>query len=284
MSEELTKVRFTNLNKIIFPQEKITKKQLIEYYIKIAPKILPILKNRALVLNRFPDGINKNGFYEKNAAKGTPVWVKTTKITSKTGKTKTNYIICNDLDTLIWIANLASIEMHMPLSTIDKLEKPDFIFFDIDPEPPATIKEASIVSLLLRDKLKKIGFKSYVKTSGKKGLHILIPIKPNKSFKLIRKFVHQIGIELSKENRTIVSELSETKKPGKVFVDYLQNAQGRTIASAYSLRANPKALVSTPLEWSEIQKGIKPSQFNINTVIKREKTPWKNILNNKQEF
>ena len=106
MSKELTKVRFTNLKKIIYPKEKITKKQIIEYYIKIAPKILNILKNRAIVLNRFPDGIEKEGFYEKNAPKGTPQWIKTIKILSKNAKRQTNYILCNDLDTLIWIANL----------------------------------------------------------------------------------------------------------------------------------------------------------------------------------
>jgi bifunctional non-homologous end joining protein LigD len=284
MSEELTKVRFTNLNKILFPQTKTKKKRLIEYYIRIAPKILPFLKNRAIVLNRFPNGIQQKGFYEKNAPTGTPPWVKTKKITSKNQKRTTNYIICNDLDTLIWIANLSAIEIHIPLSKIDSIENPDFIFFDIDPEPPAPFTKATTVALLLKDKLEKIGFKTYIKTSGKKGLHILIPIQTNQTFKIIKKFVHEIGVELSKENNVVVSELSDTKKPGKIFVDYLQNSQGRTIASPYTLRATPQALVSTPVNWSEVKKGIKPTQFNINTVIKREKNPWKNILDNKQKI
>ena len=284
MVEQLTKVKFTNLNKNIFPLEKITKKQVIEYYIKIAPKILNILLNRAIVLNRFPNGINKKGFYEKNAPKGTPAWVKKAKIYSKTTKQDTNYILCNDLDTLIWLANLTAIELHIPLSTINNREKPDFIFFDIDPEPPASIKEATIVSVLIKDKLDKIGLKSYIKTSGKKGLHIIVPIKPSPSFEQTKKFVHEIGLQLTKENQLVVSELSDTKKPGKIFVDYLQNSLGRTISSPYSLRAKPKALVSTPLEWSEIKKGIKPAEFNIYSIIKRDKEPWKNILENKQEF
>ena len=193
-------------------------------------------------------------------------------------------IICNDLDTLLWIANLSSIEIHIPLSTINSIEKPDFIFFDIDPEPPATITQSITVSLLLKDKLEKIGLKSYIKTSGKKGLHILIPIKPKQNFKFTKKFVHHLGIELARQNQIVVSELSDTKKPGKIFIDYLQNSQGRTIASPYSLRVTQNALVSTPVEWSEIEKGIKPSDFNIYTVTKREKTPWKHILENKQEF
>ncbi|MBK5133560.1 non-homologous end-joining DNA ligase [Candidatus Bathyarchaeota archaeon] len=284
MVEQLTKVKFTNLNKIIFPLEKITKKQVIEYYIKIAPKILNILLNRAIVLNRFPNGINKKGFYEKNAPKGTPSWVKRVEIYSKTTKRHTNYILCNDLDTLIWLANLTAIELHIPLSTITTREKPDFIFFDIDPEPPASIKEATAVSLLIKDKLDKKGLKSYIKTSGKKGLHIIVPIKPSPSFEQTKKFVHEIGLQLTKENQLVVSELSDTKKPGKIFVDYLQNSLGRTISSPYSLRAKPKALVSTPLEWSEIKKGIKPAEFNIYSIIKRDKEPWKNILENKQEF
>ena len=151
MVEQLTKVRFTNLDKIIFPQKKIQKKQVIEYYIRVAPKILNILLNRAIVLNRFPNGVNKKGFYEKNAPKGTPSWVKKVEIYSKTTKKTTNYILCNDLDTLIWLANLTAIELHIPLSTINNREKPDFIFFDIDPEPPASIKEATTVSLLIKE-------------------------------------------------------------------------------------------------------------------------------------
>jgi len=284
MVERLTKVRFTNLNKIIFPLEKIPKKQIIEYYIRVAPKILSILFNRAIVLNRFPDGVDKKGFYEKNAPKGTPSWVKKVRIYSKTRKNHTNYILCNDLDTLIWLANLTALELHIPLSTINNREKPDFIFFDIDPEPPASMKEATTVSLLIKEKLDKIGLKSYIKTSGKKGLHILVPIKPKLSFKQTKKFVHEIGLQLTKENSLVVSELSETKKPGKIFVDYLQNSLGRTISSPYSLRANSKALVSTPLEWNEIKKEIKPSEFNIHSIVKRDKDPWKDILKNKQDF
>ena len=284
MSEKLTKVTFTNLNKIIFPSPEIKKRQLIEYYIRIAPKMLPFLENRAIVLNRFPDGINEKGFYEKNAPKGAPTWIKTKIITSKNNKRKTNYIICNDLDTLIWIANLSAVEIHIPLSQINSIENPDFIFFDIDPEPQAPFTKATQVALLINEKLEKIGFKTYIKTSGKKGLHILIPIQTNQTFKTIKRFVHEIGVELSKESNIVVSELSDTKKPGTIFVDYLQNSQGRTIVSPYSLRATPQALVSTPIDWSEVKKGIKPTQFNINTVIKRKKHPWKNILNNKQKI
>jgi bifunctional non-homologous end joining protein LigD len=284
MNEKLTKVEFTNLDKILFPKLQITKAQVIEYYIKTAPKILNILTDRPIVLTRFPNGIDKEGFYEKDAPQGTPSWVKTVKIYSETAKRDVNYILCNDLDTLIWLANLAAIEIHMPFSKADSREKPDFVFFDIDPEPPVAYEEAATITLLLKEKLDKLGLKSYVKTSGKKGLHVLIPILREYTFRDTRAFVHEIGQQLAKEHEIVVSEYSETKKPGKVFVDYLQNSHGRTMVCPYSLRVTPEATVSTPLDWAEVKKGIKPAEFNILSVVKREKDPWKGILENKQRL
>jgi bifunctional non-homologous end joining protein LigD len=284
MIEKLTKVEFTNLDKILFPKLQITKAQVIEYFIKTAPKMLDILENRPVVLTRFPNGIDKEGFYEKDAPQGTPRWVRTVKIYSETAKRDVNYVLCNDLDTLIWLANLAAIEIHMPLSKADSREKPDFVFFDIDPEPPASFEEAAKVALLLKEKLDKLELKSYVKTSGKKGLHVLIPIQPEYTFRETRAFVHKIGQQLAKEHEIVVSEFSETKKPSKVFVDYLQNSHGRTMVCPYSLRVTPEATVSTPLEWNEVRKGIKPTEFNIFSVTKREKDPWKGILENKQRL
>jgi bifunctional non-homologous end joining protein LigD len=284
MNEKLTKVEFTNLDKILFPKLQVTKAQVIEYYIKTAPKMLDILSNRPLVLTRFPNGVDKEGFYEKDAPQGTPSWVRTVKIYSETAKRDVNYILCNDLDTLIWLANLAAIEIHMPFSKAGLREKPDFVFFDIDPEPPVLFEEAATVALLLKEKLDKLGLESYVKTSGKKGLHVLIPIQRGYTFRETRAFVHNIGQQLAKEHEIVVSEFSETKKPGKVFVDYLQNSHGRTMACPYSLRVTPEATVSTPLQWAEVKKGIKPAEFNIFSVVKREKDPWKGILENKQKL
>jgi len=284
MKEKLTKVEFTNLEKILFPKLEIKKVQVIEYYIKIAPKILDFLSNRPLVLNRFPEGIAKKGFYEKDAPQGTPLWVKTKKSYLETSKRDINFVVCNDLDTLIWLANIAAIEIHIPFSKVGSREKPDMVFFDIDPEPPATYKEATSVALLLKEKLGNLGIESYVKTSGKKGLHIIVPIFPEYSFQETKTFVHKIGRQLAKEHQLVVSEFNETKKPGKVFVDYLQNSHGRTMVSPYSLRAVPEATVSTPLDWSEVEKGIKPTELNISSVVKREKDPWKKIFDNKQRL
>ena len=280
---QLTKVDLKNLDKIFYPEAKVNKGQIIEHYVRMAPKMLPIVKDRPLVLTRYPDGIEgeKMGFFEKNAPMGTPDWVKIKTIYSPASKRDVNYVICNDLDTLIWLANLATLEIHMPFSTIDSLDMPDFLFFDVDPEPPATTSDAAEVSLLLKDKLTDFGFTPFIKTSGKKGLHVVIPIVPDLTFDKTRFFVHQIGIELAKENEIVVSEFKDTKKPGKVFADYLQNSPMRTMVVPYSLRPTPEATVSTPLEWSEVKKGINASDFNIFNVDKRKEDPWKNIFEKK---
>jgi len=284
MVEKLTKVSFSNLDKILFPKLKITKVQSIEYYIKVAPKMLPFLADRPLVVTRYPEGIDKEGFYAKDAPEGMPSWVKTVKLYSETAKHNIHYILCNDLDTLIWLANLAAVEIHMPLSKVDAREKPDFIFFDVDPEPPATIDEASAVALVLKEKLDALGLKSYVKTSGKKGLHVLVPIRREYVFRETRAFVHVIGKQLAKELEVVVSEFKDTKKPGKVFLDYTQNSHGRTMVCPYSLRQTPEASVSTPLDWSALKKKIKPSEFNIQSVPGLRKDPWKDIFGHQQKL
>jgi bifunctional non-homologous end joining protein LigD len=278
--KDLTKVELKNLDKIFYPKNKVTKGQVVEYYIRVAPKLLPIIGDRPLVLTRYPDGIEGGtmSFFEKNAPEGTPDWVKTKAIYSPTSKRDVNYIVCNDLDTLIWLANLASLEIHMPFSKTDNLSQPDLLFFDVDPEPPATLSDAAEVSLLLKDKLLDLGLTPFVKTSGKKGLHVIIPIVPEHSFETVRAFVHKIGIELAKESELVVSEFKDTKKPGKVFADYLQNSPLRTMVVPYSLRPTSDATVSTPLEWGEVKKGINPSDYNIFSVVKRTENPWKGIF------
>jgi bifunctional non-homologous end joining protein LigD len=284
MSGDLTKVELSNLDKILYPQLKVSKGQMIEYYIKIAPKMLNLLARRPLVLTRFPDGIDKEGFYEKDAPMGTPPWVKTMKKFSETAKRTINYVVCDDLDTLIWIANLASIEVHMTLGQVNSFENPDLVFFDVDPEPPASFDDVVEVTLLLKEKLESLGLESYVKTSGKKGLHIVLPIIPEYSFRQTREFVHQIGKRIARELPSVVSEFSRTKEPGTIFVDYLQNSHGKTMICPYSLRATQKASVSTPLEWQKVKKGLKPDELNIFTVPKNQKNPWEDLFDNRQKL
>ena len=280
---QLTKVKLKNLDKCFYPDADVTKGQVVEYYIKMAPKILHVIANRPLVLTRYPDGIKdaklgKTSFFEKNAPEGTPDWVKLQTIYSPTSKRDVRYIVCNDLDTLIWLANMAALEIHMPFSTIDDLDKPDLLFFDVDPEPPATLSDAAEVALLLKEKLYDMGLTPFVKTSGKKGLHVVIPIEPQPFFEEARAFVHKIGIELAKESGIVVSEFKDTKKPGKVFADYLQNSPMRTMVIPYSLRPTSQATVSTPLEWHEVKKGLNPLDYTIFSVVERKGNPWKGIF------
>jgi bifunctional non-homologous end joining protein LigD len=281
--KDLTKVDLKNLDKIFYPKNNVTKGIVVEYYVRMAPKILPLIKDRPLVLTRYPDGIEggKVSFFEKNAPEGTPKWVKTKVIYSKASKRDVSYIVCNDLDTLIWLANLAALEIHMPFSKVDALDKPDLLFFDVDPEPPATLSDAAEAALLLKDKLLDLGLTPFVKTSGKKGLHVVIPIEPEHTFEKTRAFVHKIGVELAKESDMVVSEFKDTKKPGKVFADYLQNSPMRTMVVPYCLRPTPDATVSTPLDWSEVKKGLNPSDYTISTVAKRTGNPWKDIYEKK---
>lgn len=284
MPEKFTKVEFTNLGKILYSTLQITKAKVIEYYIKKAPDMLELLFNRPAVLTRFPNGVDKEGFYEKDAPAGTPSWVKIFKRYSETARREIAYILCNDLDTLVWLANLPALEIHIILSRRDSYEHPDFVLFDIDPEPPADFDDAINVALLLKEKLGTLSLKSYVKTSGKKGLHTVIPIINEYTYHQTREFAHQIGKQLTKESDIVVSEFSQSRVPGTVFIDYLQNSHGRTMICPYSLRATPQATVSTPLDWKDVKKGLKPEEFNLFTIAKLEKHPWKGLLETRQRL
>jgi len=284
VSKDLTKAELTNLGKVLYPELKITKAKVIEYYIKIAPKMLGFLARRPIVLTRYPDGIEKEGFYEKDAPLGTPSWVETFKTYSETAQREISYIVCNDVDTLIWLANLAALEIHILLSTTSSVESPDLVLFDIDPEPPANIDNAVEVAILLRDNLLTQNLGCYVKTTGKKGLHIVIPVAARYTFRQTRDFVHRIGKNLVRESEIVVSESSRSKAPGTVFIDYAQNSHGKTMVCPYSLRVTPQATVSTPLEWKDVKKGLKPEEFNIFTVPKIEKNPWEGLLEDRQKL
>jgi bifunctional non-homologous end joining protein LigD len=281
--ERLTKFRFTNLDKILYPKFEVKKINVIEYYIKIAPKMLGFLAERIVVLNRFPDGVEEKGFYEKDSPWGTPSWVETFARFSETSGREINYIVCNNLDTLLWLANLATLEMHIALSQIESYEKPDQLLFDLDPEPPAGFDEAVEVAFTLKENLDSLGFKSYIKTSGKKGLHVLLPLFGDYNFSQTREFVHQFGKYLGRDSDLVVSELSQSKDPGKVFVDYLQNSAGRTMICPYSLRATPQATVSTPVEWDEL-KGLNPEELNVFTVKERKNNPWAEFWEDRQRL
>jgi len=273
--EKLTRVQFTNLEKVLYPTVGIRKLDVVKYYIKVAPMMLPFLEERELVVTRYPDGVETQGFYGKDAPQGTPDWVKLHHSYSESAGRELDYIVCDDLDTLIWLANLAALELHIPLARIDKLDHPDIILFDLDPQPPAGMAEVGRVARLIREKLKEKGLKAWVKTSGKRGLHIIAPTDRKETFDETRAYAHKLGIELAKETGIVSSEKAQ-KRPGTVYLDYPQNGHGRTMACPYSLRATPTATVSTPLTWDELE-GLDPSKLRMDNVLDRVDV-WKGFL------
>lgn len=274
--EKLTRVRFTNLDKVLYPELALAKADVVQYFIKVAPRILPFLKDRALVRTRYPDGIEGEYFYEKDAPKGKPDWVQTFSKYSKSVNKDTDYIVCNDLDTLLWLANLAALELHMPLSQIGNPSEPDLVLFDIDPEPPAGLTHAIQTAFVLKEHLEDLGLKPFVKSSGKKGVHVIVPINPGYTFTETSNFVHAVAIILSKQNETIVSERSQTNDPGTVLIDYPQNSERGTMIAPYSLRPLREATVSTPLEWRDLLT-MRKFDYNIFNVANNRKEPWNGL-------
>jgi bifunctional non-homologous end joining protein LigD len=280
----ISRVRFTNLQKILFPVPGITKQQVLEYYIRIAPKILPFLKDRPITMHRYPDGVGSFDFYEKDAPEGTPGFVEIFPRYSETASRQVNFVVCNNLDTLLWLANLASLELHMTMSTTGSYDSPDILLFDIDPEPSLTFDDVIGVAHVVHEHLVNDGLVPYVKTSGKKGLHIIVPLAPGYRFETVREFAHSIGKALAKDTPHVVSEFPHSRDPGTIFIDYLQNAHGKTMVAPYSLRGSPLATVSAPVGWDELRSGLRAEDFTIMTMLSRDTEPWRGIFENRQKI
>ncbi len=278
----LTRVRLSNLDKILYPTAGITKREVLMYYIRAAPRMLPFLAGRPLTMHRFPEGVDAEGFFEKDAPEGTPSWVERFTWWSETADRNVHFILCNNLDTLIWMANLASLEIHATLSVAASYTSPDFMLFDIDPEPPLTFEAVIEAAHIVRERLVDHGLEPYVKTSGKKGVHVVVPLVPGYTFPQVQEFAHRIGREIARDIPHIVSEFPHSRDPGTVFIDYLQNAHGKTMAAPYSLRATPGATVSAPVRWEDLRKGVRPEDFNIRTVLSAHDEPWREILDHRQ--
>lgn len=280
----LTRVRLTRLDKVLYPAAGITKQDVLTYYIRMAPFLLPFLHNRPLTMHRFPDGVSGEGFFEKDAPAGTPAYVDIFTRHSETAGRDVHFVLCNNLDTLIWIANLASLEIHATLSTSTSYTAPDLVLFDIDPEPPLTFDDVIDVAHGVREHLESRGLRPFVKTSGKKGVHIVLPLVAGYPFSVVRNFAHGIGKEIAKTTPRVVSEFPRSRDPGTIFIDYLQNAHGKTMAAPYSLRATPSATVSAPVRWEELRHGVRSEDFNIKTVISRVEDPWRDIFEDRQKI
>lgn len=265
------KLNLTNLDKIYFPKEKITKGDVIAYYDKIAPFILPYLKDRPQSLHRHPNGIAGESFFQKDVGEMPPDWVRTEKIYSESNKKYLHYLFISAKPSLLYAANLGCIEMNPWFSTFKHLDKPDYLVLDLDPEN-IDFKYVVEVALSLHKLLDKIGARNYCKTSGARGLHIYVPLGAKYTYKQAKQFTHLIAMIAAKQLPKIVSlERHPAKRQRKVYIDYLQNAKAQTLACPYSLRPKPGATVATPLEWKEVKPGLDPKKFNIRTIFPRIK-------------
>jgi bifunctional non-homologous end joining protein LigD len=273
-------VKLTNLNKVYWPEEKFTKRDLVTYYHEMAPFILPYLKDRPQSLNRHPNGIHGESFYQKDIEHH-PEWVKTVPVRSESQDKEIRFLLCQDAATLVYMANLGCIEINPWSSRLGMLEHPDFLIIDLDPEDIAF--EAVIdAALAVRKVLEAAGAESYCKTSGKTGLHVYVPLGGCCTYEQARQFAEIIARFAHRElPKTTSVERNPAKRQKKVYLDYLQNRRGQTLAAPYSVRPHPGATVSTPLRWEEVQHGLDPSQFTIRTIRKRlEKTGdlWTPVL------
>lgn len=259
----------TNIDKVYWPAEKYTKGDLIEYYIKIAKYILPYVKNRPHSLNRHPNGITKPGFYQKDVGDKFPEWIKTAEIFSESNSKNIKYFVITNEASLIYMANLGCIEINPWFSTIKHIGKPDYLAIDLDPLD-IPFEKVIETACAVKEILDRGKIKGYCKTSGATGLHIYIPLGAKYEFEIAKEFAHVIA-EFTNElvpGFTSVERMP-VKRKKKVYIDYLQNRRGQTLAAPYSVRPKPHATVSAPLKWNEVKKGLSPEDFNIKNIHKR---------------
>ena len=268
----------TNLDKIMYPQTGFTKGQVIDYYTGIARYILPHIKNRPITLKRFPDGIGGQHFYEKDAPSFTPRWIKTFPIPRTSEESVINYILINDLPTLIWSANMANLEVHPFLAKAPHIERPTMVVFDLDPGEGADILNSGEVAFLVRDLLARLHLESFLKVSGSKGIHLHVPLNTKVSYEATQPFAKSIAQLLESEHPDlIVSDMAKAKRKGKVFLDWSQNSEHKSTVAVYSLRAKgTRPYVAMPVSWEELSKALKKEDrsalfFEPDAALKRVK-------------
>jgi len=251
-------LKLSNLQKVLYPAAGFTKKDVIDYYVRIGPAILPHLKGRALTRKRYPDGVDGEPFFEKNAPMHKPDWVKTADIWSSSGRRTVHYILANDMATLVWLANLAALELHPSLALATDITCPTDMVFDLDPGPPATIVQCCQVALWLREIFEHLGLQSFPKTSGSKGMQLYVPLNTPTTFNDTKLFSHALAQLLEHDHRDMVlSDMKRALRTGKVFVDWSQNDEHKTTIGVYSLRARETPTVSTPITWDEVERTLK---------------------------
>ncbi len=269
------KLTVSNLGKVLYPECGFTKGQVIDYYIRIAPVLLPHLKNRPITLKRYPDGVEGFFFYEKQCPSHRPAWVKTTEVPSRREEGKIDYCLMNDLPALVWAANLADLELHTFLHRAPAITKPTMLAFDLDPGAPADMVLCCRVGLRLRETFDALGLQAFPKTSGSKGLQIFIPLNSATTYEKTKAFAHAVAQKMEREHPgEVVSRMQKTLRKGKVLIDWSQNGEHKTTVNVYSLRAKPHPTISTPVTWQEVEAVVKKRNarllvFESDAVLRR---------------
>jgi len=263
----------SNLNKVLYPEAGFTKGQIIDYYIKIAPVLLPHLKDRPLTMKRYPNGVNKEFFYEKRCPSHRPPWVRTAHIWSEGNNDYVDYCVVNDLPTLVWAANLADIELHTSLAKGRSRLRPTMMVFDLDPGPPATIVECATVAFWLKEVFDAFKLEVFAKTSGSKGLQLYVPLNTPTTYDQTKTFAQALAQRMEREHPSeVVSKMQKALRTGKVFIDWSQNDDHKTTVCVYSLRAKEQPTVSTPVTWEEVEsmrKKKKALMFTSDETLQR---------------
>jgi len=268
-------LKLSNLDKVLYPATGFTKGQVIDYYARVAPTLVPHLAGRPLTLKRYPNGVDSEFFFEKNATKHRPDWVNTAPVWSEHNRRNVNYILANDLPTIVWMANLAAIELHPSLSLAKDINCPTMMVFDLDPGPPAGIVQCAQVGMWLREIFEHFGLQSFPKTSGSKGLQIYVPLNTPTSYEETKPFAHALARLLEDQHRElVVSDMKKELRKGKVLMDWSQNDEHKTTIAVYSLRAREHPTVSTPVKWEEVEHLLKKKDpsvlvFEADQVLKR---------------
>ncbi|MFQ5738985.1 MAG: DNA ligase D [Acidobacteriota bacterium] len=260
----------SNLDKVFWPDKGYAKRDLVRYYHQVAPFLLPHLKDRPLNLERYPDGFQGKSFYQKDAPDYFPDWIKTVVIESESSDRSVRHVVCNDRDTLVYLANLACIPLHPWSSRVGSLEHPDYVIIDLDPDETVPFPQVCRLALRVRELLEELDLRGFPKTSGAKGMHILVPLGKPYSYREVRSFgeiIARLAVHGMEEVATLERGLARRK--GKIYVDFLQNGRGKTVVSPYCLRARPGAPVSTPLEWSEVGTRLRPDAFHMKNIFRR---------------
>jgi bifunctional non-homologous end joining protein LigD len=293
-SESITvrgrKLTFTNLNKPLY-SNGFTKGGVIDYYGRVAGAMLPLLKGRAVTLKRYPNGTDEPFFFEKRCPPHKPDWVKTADVTGSTGTV--NHCLINDVATLLWAANLAAIEIHVPMAVANRPDRPTAMVFDLDPGEPATLIDCLRLGLELKKLLAGLGLECLAKTSGSKGLHVYVPLNTLATFEQTKTFARAVADRLVKTDPDrVTATMSKALRSGKIFIDWSQNDRHKTTVCAYSLRAKSAPSVSTPVTWKEIQSAVKGGDadklvFDPSNVIQRlddGRNPFEELSSLKQKL